>query len=141
MILANITVESDPKLKSSAVIDESLRIRIYHGDLKISKLKHFIFTYKVCNINLNDILQGLKEMQAQDVDCTEVITSSVITALKSLDYNKNVNIDTLNFLIKQIFLLGCNKFADRYSAETLVFASLLHSIAQQAYRFLRKATT
>jgi hypothetical protein len=136
VMIVFVTTQPAPKIKYSVVIDKNLDIRAYNGDLEQSKLDKFSFPCSINNINmLNDILDALCKLDSN----VKNSICNIIDALQSLEKFDNVNKDMIKFLVEQISFLHGTKHAFRYSPETLIFTTLLHTIAPQAYRFIRKS--
>lgn len=64
---------------------------------------------------------------------------SWLDILRSDDLLPQEKIETLGFIKERLKLLQKNDHAARYSAELLIFPSILHAISPHPYRFIRSA--
>ncbi|XP_042913759.1 uncharacterized protein [Parasteatoda tepidariorum] len=138
-----LDVQPVTEVTISSYIDSNCEAKAYVKKTEIKVLKNFKFPHQLVAIDtIDDILNELKKL-ALDTPPTDkdvkIIINTVKEFLKSLLNVTSVCNDVILFIIDQLSYIGDDKHAYRYSAETLIFASLIYTISPNAYRFVRKS--
>lgn len=115
-------------------------ISVFIKEVNVSSLGAARFPKTVSDINTIEVLMQQLYSEYSMVDCTIQNCIQLICAacdrLQTITPEKN---NTIEFIKEQVNFLSVSKTRVRYSCQTMIFFSLLHSISPHAFRFLKSS--
>ncbi|XP_035217173.1 uncharacterized protein LOC118190548 [Stegodyphus dumicola] len=141
-MILNISNDNHPRILKSLLIDCNLNISVAIRNIPIKSLKQYVIPSKINNLkDLLSILEKLDLFASNDSSEDSIqnylqIVNELMTILKEKIPHKN---NEINFLVEQLSNLNSEKQQYRYSADFLIFSTLLHTISPHAYNFIRNS--
>ena len=131
-----------PFIKYSVIINADLEVKVFMKNVELKILERFRFPKRISNFNdITDILHLVFELDLPVVNAQHnaiKIVDKIINFLDILLDGENFeNSNVIKFIKEQLKLTTLHINRHRYSAETMIFSTLLNSISPSAYKFLR----
>lgn len=129
-----------PKIRLSVVIDLELNVNVFINDVEVQRLGDYRIPSTINELHvLEELLTNLRkcdtEESASSPDRVIFLLQLVISILTFLQEESPKYLNTLKVICEQLHLMTLKKMD--YSAEFMIFASLLHNCSPQGYKFLR----
>lgn len=146
VLFLHVEGEDPPDIERSVVVSRNMEVTAFWRKAKLPG-KNLLIPSRLDDLRcLQTALDSVRRFKGPDVcDKDEKVKASfnllfsLLDSLMSDDLLPQEKIETLGFIKEQLELLQKNDHSVRYSAELLIFASILHTISPHAYRFIRSA--
>lgn len=126
-----------PKITHSVTFSTDLLLKVFVNSIEITKVGKYCLPIKVDNVDhVNEILN--LTLNVNDVNAADKINFAC-DVLNSVSFDDPIMENRIKFITEQLLLINLNKHAYRYSSDFLIFASLLYSLAPNAYNFVRSS--
>ena len=140
LLICHIIKSPHPKISLCLVIEPNCKIRVYFNDVEINKIGEYKIPTGISNINsLEDLLQNMRKLDIQEHQSKPLSVIAVLHLLLPfftlLQDQSFKYFHSLKFISEQLHLMTQNKFD--YSAEMIIFSSLLSKCSPCGYRMLR----
>lgn len=146
VLFVHISGEDPPVVERSVIVSRNMEITAFWKKVKVPA-KDLLIPATLDDLrSLHTILDRMSSFKAPDVcdkeekvKATFSLLFSLLDDLKSGDLLPQEKTEALDFIKEQLDLLHRKDHSLRYSAELLIFSSILHTISPHAYRFIRGA--
>ncbi|KAH6941182.1 hypothetical protein HPB50_014601 [Hyalomma asiaticum] len=146
VLFVHISGEDPPVVERSDIVSRNMEITAFWKKVKVPA-KDLLIPATLDDLrSLHTILDRMSSFKAPDVcdkeekvKATFSLLFSLLDDLKSGDLLPQEKTEALDFIKEQLDLLHRKDHSLRYSAELLIFSSILHTISPHAYRFIRGA--
>ncbi|KAH7948992.1 hypothetical protein HPB49_003981 [Dermacentor silvarum] len=144
VLFVHISGEDPPDVERSVILNRNMEITAFWRKVKVPAKDHLIPATLNDLRCLHTILDRMSSFKAPDVCDKEEKVKTTFSLLFSLlddikldDLLPQEKTEALDFIKEHLDLLHRKDHSLRYSAELLIFSSILHTISPQAYRFIR----
>lgn len=141
LLICRVVESPYPSILFSLVIKPLCAVQVFIGNVEVHKLGQFKIPSTINDTNiLDELLQNLRQFDSESYSPNSFSVTTVIQLVLSLltliKDESFQHLASLKFVCEQLYLMTLNKL--NYSAEFLIFASLLYHCSPQGYRLLRE---
>lgn len=136
-----------PEIRHSVTVSDDLSVRVYWKTAKVIPDEDFKVPDKLVDLRmlsaLLDSVQNFKPQETCQQERVKVSFKMIFSLIEDILNEELIpqeKLEALLFLREQLQLVSKTNSAVRYSAEILIFASILYTISPHAYRFIRSST-
>ena len=140
VLICHIASMPHPKITLSVAIDQNCAVKVFASEVEMKKVGSYSIPTCINDVDsLGKLLSNLKECNIEkspsDPGRVIILLQLVISVLSLIQEHSFKHINTVKVICEQLRLMTLNKL--EYSAEFMVFSSLLYNCSPQGYRLLR----
>ncbi|XP_077492240.1 uncharacterized protein LOC144103382 [Amblyomma americanum] len=146
VLFVHIEGEDPPDVERSVIVSKNMEVTAFWRKVKVP-VKDLLIPCILDDLRcLQTTLDSMRSFKAPDVcDKDEKVKASfsllfsLLDSLRCDDLLPQEKTEALGFIKEQLDLLHKKDHSARYSAELLIFSSILYTVSPHAYRFIRSA--